>query len=331
MNLRLSYFKLPKDAQIREKWLEKISQPRIDSSSYLSGKVCELHFEPDCYKRDLEAELTGRPLRKWLKDGAVPTLYLTSEENEISNLLSENPADLQKCDTLMKMAESLRKEEPKPKLKLKNTKVMTKNNPFLTPTIEKKLFPKQPYQGPNNVTNFKNTNLAGMPTALGLLFDHGQNANEANLDANTNSNPSEVKRLKMQVAQLTSKLTIKDNMYKNLKRKFTRRESVIKKLRQNLSEIRKERRKLRQREYMRKFKQKKVAEKRKERRAWICKQILAGKLEKSSLYTVYSSKSFEKLKESASENSSITPSTNVISIVDQQKQSNIVETQSEKI
>ena len=135
----------------------------------------------------------------------------------------------------------------------------------------------------------------------------------------------------MQVAQLTSKLAIKDNMYKNLKRKFTRRESVIKKLRQNLSEIRKERRKLRQREYMRKFKQKKVAEKRKERRAWICKQILAGKLDKSSLYTVYSSKSFEKLKESASENSTISPSTNVISIVDQQKQSNIVETQSEKI
>ena len=331
MNLRLSYFKLPKDADIREKWLEKISQPRIDSNAYLSCKVCELHFEPDCYKRDLEAELTGRPLRKWLKDGAVPTLYLTSEENTISNLLSENPADLQKCDTLMKMAENLRKEVPRPKLKIKNTKFLTKSKTF-TPTIEKKLFPKQPYQEPNYGPNFKSPNLTGMPTALGLLFNHGQNGSEANTDAKANSsNSSDVKSLKLQVAQLTSQLTIKDNMYKNLKRKFTRRESVIKKLRKDLSDIRKERRKLRQREYMRKFKQKKVAEKRKERRAWICKQILAGKLDKSSLYTVYSSKSFEKLKESATECAKISPSTNILSIVDQQKQSNIVETQAEKI
>ena len=80
-------------------------------------------------------------------------------------------------------------------------------------------------------------------------------------------------------------------------RRYDKRETVIKKLRTDLSDLRRERRKLRQREYMRKFKQKKMAEKRKERRTWICQQIQIGKLDKTSLTAVYSNKSFEKLKQ----------------------------------
>ena len=44
------------------------------------AKVCELHFRPDCFVRDLEAELTGRPIRKRLK-GTIDKSMLYSYLN----------------------------------------------------------------------------------------------------------------------------------------------------------------------------------------------------------------------------------------------------------
>ena len=125
----------------------------------------------------------------------------------------------------------------------------------------------------------------------------------------------EVNLLKQKVSNLTTQLNIQSNLLKNMKRRYDKREIVIKKLRTDLSDLRRERRKLRQREYMRKFKQKKMAEKRKERRTWICQQIQTGKLDKTSLTAVYSNKSFEKLKEKtvgAVSNSNNKPSSVVI-------------------
>merc|ERR1712037_926446 len=98
-------------------------------------------------------------------------------------------------------------------------------------------------------------------------------------------------QLKQQVTNLNSQLSVQSQLVSNYKRKFSKREGVIKKLRSDVSQLKKERRKLRQREYMRKFKQKKIAERRKQRRIWLCQQIEAGKMDKSCLALVYSRKS----------------------------------------
>ena len=37
--------------------------------------VCSEHFEPSCFKRDLQAELMGTKPRNILKDDAVPTIF----------------------------------------------------------------------------------------------------------------------------------------------------------------------------------------------------------------------------------------------------------------
>ena len=111
MDVRISYFQFPSEKkestrQIYLKWREKI---QVNSISCW-GKVCELHFKQDCFLRDLEAELTGRPIRKRLKDGAIPTLYLTTEENLIPDLpLEFDTSDLKQCDVLQSMAQKLRK------------------------------------------------------------------------------------------------------------------------------------------------------------------------------------------------------------------------------
>ena len=108
-------------------------------------------------------------------------------------------------------------------------------------------------------------------------------------------------QLKQQVTNLNSQLSVQSQLVSNYKRKFSKREGVIKKLRSDVSQLKKERRKLRQREYMRKFKQKKIAERRKQRRIWLCQQIEAGKMDKSCLALVYSRKSLPFERESQSQ------------------------------
>ena len=44
-----------------EKWKENL---KIKHNVSKSLRICELHFSEDCFLRDLEAELTGRPIRK---------------------------------------------------------------------------------------------------------------------------------------------------------------------------------------------------------------------------------------------------------------------------
>ena len=68
MSVCLSYFQFPsatKDStkEIYNQWRQNIETQKSNPFA----KVCELHFRPDCFVRDLEAELTGRPKRKRLK------------------------------------------------------------------------------------------------------------------------------------------------------------------------------------------------------------------------------------------------------------------------
>merc|ERR1712150_28506 len=162
-------------------------------------------------------------------------------------------------------------------------------------------------------TTSNSSMISSGPKALDLLFDSAKDSARSDIlsviskeslekdhhskHSSSNIAIKEVNLLKQKVSNLTTQLNIQSNLLKNMKRRYDKRETVIKKLRTDLSDLRRERRKLRQREYMRKFKQKKMAEKRKERRTWICQQIQTGKLDKTSLTAVYSNKSFEKLKE----------------------------------
>ena len=224
---------------------------------------------------------------------------MTREENLIPNLASENIQELSQCDILLEMSQKLRKDEaPFSEVVIDESVITDANMVPLKPIVN--IAPKS--QDPKTQSPHIGSTIS--MNALGILFTPKDDTNmgeETQKKTNTNY-IKEINLLKQRVSELSSKLNLQSNLMKNIKRKYTRRESVIKKLRKDLSDLRRERRKLRQREYMRKFKQKKMAEKRKDRRIWICQQIQSGKLDKSSLSSVYSSKSFEKLKEAIEKN-----------------------------
>ena len=251
-NVKLSFFKIPKpESETHQIWKGKlgISKP---VNWY---RLCELHFAPQDFLRDLEAELTGRPLRKRLKEGSVPSLFLTPEENFVPDLKSETLEDIQNSDILTQLAKSLRQfkgfQEPK------------------KPVVQKRIFVAAAQSTVKIAPKITENS-----TALNLLFS---TPSEMICD-DLNSLKIKVMQQEQKIQELTTKLNLQSQFDKNLKRKLNQKETVIKKLRIDLSGLRKERRKLRQREYMRKLKQRKMAEKKKERRAWICKQIEAGKV-----------------------------------------------------
>lgn len=69
----ISYHRLPRDEKQRKVWLTKISRenPTISQNSV----VCSEHFEPDCFERDMKAELLGSKPKAWLKPEAVPSIF----------------------------------------------------------------------------------------------------------------------------------------------------------------------------------------------------------------------------------------------------------------
>ena len=69
----ISYHCFPKDPSLREQWLAKIS--RADLIVSKSTRLCSEHFTPDCYERDLQAELLGSKKRASLKADAVPSIF----------------------------------------------------------------------------------------------------------------------------------------------------------------------------------------------------------------------------------------------------------------
>ena len=66
---------LPKDEELRQKWLELCGAKK----NRTSGFVCSFHFERSSFERNLKYELLGLPVPpgQWkFKKGAVPTLQL---------------------------------------------------------------------------------------------------------------------------------------------------------------------------------------------------------------------------------------------------------------
>ena len=62
-----------------KRWIAntKLKNPPISKHS----RICSAHFEPDCYERDLRAELLGTKPMHRLKGDAVPTIFDFSTYN----------------------------------------------------------------------------------------------------------------------------------------------------------------------------------------------------------------------------------------------------------
>lgn len=69
----VSYFRFPRDDYFREQWLRKIS--RADLVLTKHSRLCSEHFTPDCFERDLKAELLGLKPQVSLKPDAVPSIF----------------------------------------------------------------------------------------------------------------------------------------------------------------------------------------------------------------------------------------------------------------
>lgn len=69
----ISYHRLPSDPGRRKIWLAKISReaPVISKNSV----VCSEHFTPDCFERNIRAEILGGKAITKLKADAVPTIF----------------------------------------------------------------------------------------------------------------------------------------------------------------------------------------------------------------------------------------------------------------
>jgi hypothetical protein len=70
----------PKDPTVCQTWVANCK--RKDNFKPSTAHVCSLHFAPDAYKRDLYAELNGKPSKKRLESSSKQTLYLKKEDLE---------------------------------------------------------------------------------------------------------------------------------------------------------------------------------------------------------------------------------------------------------
>ena len=70
----VSYHRFPTDDKLLKEWLAKLSRPDLVVTK--DSRVFSHHFEPECYERDLKAELLGLKFtQRKLKPDAVPTIF----------------------------------------------------------------------------------------------------------------------------------------------------------------------------------------------------------------------------------------------------------------
>ena len=276
--VRLSYFKIPNPSQhnskekpdskdSHEKWKENLQIKQCLTIKSL--RICELHFTADCFIRDLEAELTGRPIRKRLKENSVPTLFLSKEDNFVSDLQDDSLENIKKSEILNSLAKNLRHEKQSNSdvIHEVNSNSHEKKDLTIAPKILPNPFIQNNQIGVQLKHQISQSSSVASTTALSLLFTSENYMPSRNniLDKNSDSRVSnteeteiqdsnrlqlQVMQLKQQVTNLNSQLSVQSQLVSNYKRKFSKREGVIKKLRSDVSQLKKERRKLRQREYM---------------------------------------------------------------------------------
>ena len=73
----VSYHRFPSDVSRIKEWLAKISREDLTIADInKDSRVCSVHFEPECYERDLKAELLEiKSTKRNLKTDAVPTIF----------------------------------------------------------------------------------------------------------------------------------------------------------------------------------------------------------------------------------------------------------------
>ena len=74
MERGVRFYRLPiGNKPLLKQWLTKLrlKDPPVSKNS----RVCTDHFHPDCFERDLKAELLGTKPRVCLKADAVPTIF----------------------------------------------------------------------------------------------------------------------------------------------------------------------------------------------------------------------------------------------------------------
>ena len=72
----ITHHQFPRDPVRALSWKTKIGNSRVNLKT---GKICAIHFDEWCYKRDLKAELLNIKRRKVLSEAAQPTLYLQND------------------------------------------------------------------------------------------------------------------------------------------------------------------------------------------------------------------------------------------------------------
>lgn len=87
-NSSVIYHTFPTSPTRAKKWLEACGETKKLSSNH--ARVCSAHFSPKCYRRDLQHELLGLPLRKKLKSDAVPDINLPSHTSRDHNEIYGN-------------------------------------------------------------------------------------------------------------------------------------------------------------------------------------------------------------------------------------------------
>lgn len=256
--MRLSFFRSPKNDQpLAQKWVNNL---KIDTCTNKQLRICELHFESECFFRDLESELLGRPLRKKLKDTAVPTLYLKEEDF----------ATFHQGQGLKKLCQKLRSTA--------TVDSETFRKPDLTACSERqeqKILPKTTHASDE-------VNAPFFPTALEILFEKGSTSTTPHKVEDDCNNPLKA-RLLNEVKSLKVKLSHQNILIKSHKAKLKKKDIVIQKLRSDLSLLRKERRKMKQRDYMRKFKQKSAALKKRQEAIGLSEEIANKKMKSGSI------------------------------------------------
>ncbi|XP_033764238.1 THAP domain-containing protein 1-like [Pecten maximus] len=72
---KVSMFLFPKDKKLRTEWTEQLKRNGFYPS--IHARLCQYHFEPECFQRDprLMASIGFQPKSLRLKPGAIPTIF----------------------------------------------------------------------------------------------------------------------------------------------------------------------------------------------------------------------------------------------------------------
>lgn len=86
----VSFHRFPRKQSLRKIWIKRCS--RADVINVKNAKICSRHFEAGCFIRDLRNELLGLPIRRMLREDAVPTIHLPNAKSQV---LSQKSAERQ--------------------------------------------------------------------------------------------------------------------------------------------------------------------------------------------------------------------------------------------